>query len=249
MSRIQLILTRTLELLTDKIVEKRTYEPGEVIFEEGDPSDGGFVVESGLVEGTSSLGDSENIALTFRRGDAFGHIAAIKGIPRLGTARAIERTTLIFLSNEELSDRLRRGKDDFLGAVVGKVRDPLLVGTQRVVIIDDDDLLVTLLSHNLTRRGYEVTNTDNGEDGLELIGSVSPDIVILGGMLSGMDGMEVLQRVRHQARTRDIPVILVSERKQEAEIVDAFRLGANDYLIKPFMPEELYARMRRILEV
>lgn len=117
----------------------------------------------------------------------------------------------------------------------------------RVVIVDDDELLVKLLTHKLTQKGLQVSSAHDGESGLEMVTSAQPDLVILDGMMPGMDGLEVLQRLKQNEETKDIPVVFLSARKLEGDIVSGLDMGAADYLVKPFMPEELFARVKRIL--
>lgn len=117
----------------------------------------------------------------------------------------------------------------------------------RVVIADDDELLVKLLTHKLSQKGIEVASAYDGESGLELISTVQPDLVILDGMMPGMDGLEVLKRLKRDEDTKNIPVIFLSARKMEEDIVTGLNFGADDYLVKPFMPEELFARIKRLL--
>lgn len=117
----------------------------------------------------------------------------------------------------------------------------------RVVIADDDELLVKLLTHKLSQMGIEVASAYDGESGLELISTVQPDLVILDGMMPGMDGLEVLKRLKQDEDTKNIPVIFLSARKMEEDIVTGLNFGADDYLVKPFMPEELFARIKRLL--
>lgn len=116
-----------------------------------------------------------------------------------------------------------------------------------VVIADDDELLVKLLTHKLSQKGMEVASAHDGESGLELISTVQPDLVILDGMMPGMDGLEVLKRLKQDEDTKNIPVIFLSARKMEEDIVTGLNFGADDYLVKPFMPEELFARIKRLL--
>tara|TARA_R110000787_G_scaffold23762_3_gene67749 strand:- start:167053 stop:167424 length:372 start_codon:yes stop_codon:yes gene_type:complete len=123
------------------------------------------------------------------------------------------------------------------------------MATVKVLIADDDALMVRLLSHKLSQKGLQVISAEDGEQALAMIGVEMPDIVILDGMMPGMDGVEVLKRLKQDAATRDIPVLLLSARKMEADVVAGLEHGAEDYMVKPFMPEELWARIRKILSL
>ena len=123
------------------------------------------------------------------------------------------------------------------------------MATVKVLIADDDALMVRLLSHKLSQKGLQVIAAADGEQALAMVGVEMPDIVILDGMMPGMDGVEVLKRLKQDAATRDIPVLLLSARKMEADVVAGLEHGAEDYMVKPFMPEELWARIRKILSL
>lgn len=119
----------------------------------------------------------------------------------------------------------------------------------RILVADDDELLSQLVEHKLTNRGYAVSTAFDGESTLENARRLNPALLILDLMMPGLDGFEILRRLQADAATRPIPVVMLSARSQESDIVSALRLGARDYLVKPFMPEELLARIERILAV
>ncbi len=121
------------------------------------------------------------------------------------------------------------------------------MATTRILIADDDELMVRLLSHKLSQKGLQVIAASDGESALAFVRAELPDIVILDGMMPGMDGVEVLKRLKKDSATRHIPVLLLSARKMEADVVAGLEYGAEDYMVKPFMPEELWARIRKIL--
>jgi DNA-binding response OmpR family regulator len=116
------------------------------------------------------------------------------------------------------------------------------------LICDDDPLLVDLLEYRLTSRGYAVAVAEDGGKALRRLQEMRPDAVLLDAMMPVIDGYEVLRKIRENPDTADIPVIMLTARKQEQDIVMALELGANDYLVKPFIPEELVARLGRLLE-
>lgn len=118
----------------------------------------------------------------------------------------------------------------------------------RVLICEDDSLLVDLLQYRLAASGYEVIVATDGAQALERLAEATPDAVVLDAMMPVMDGFEVLRRIRENEATAGVPVIMLSARKQEQDIVTALRLGASDYVVKPFIPEELVVRLRRLIE-
>lgn len=118
---------------------------------------------------------------------------------------------------------------------------------QRILVCDDDELLVDLLTYRLAAKGYDVTSARDGGEALERIAQETPDAVVLDAMMPVVDGFEVLRRIREDRTTAHVPVLMLSARKQERDIVGALELGASDFVVKPFIPEELLARLARLL--
>jgi DNA-binding response OmpR family regulator len=116
-----------------------------------------------------------------------------------------------------------------------------------ILLVDDDPLLRTLVEHKLRLRGFQVISAESGEEGLKQASAKRPDLIVLDAMLPELDGFEVLQRLKEDAATQAIPVIMLTARKQETDIVSALSKGARDYLVKPFSPEELVVRIRNLL--
>lgn len=116
-----------------------------------------------------------------------------------------------------------------------------------ILVADDDPLLVQLVQFRLQHRGYDVLTAEDGERVMQILEERQPDLIVLDAMMPGLDGFEVLRRVKADPRHQGIPVMILSARKKEQDIVGALALGAADYVVKPFMPEELVARIRRIL--
>ncbi len=116
------------------------------------------------------------------------------------------------------------------------------------MIADDDDLLVQLLEHKLAQNGLDVVSVGDGEAALETARDIMPDLIVLDGMMPGVDGFEVLRQLKESERTKDIIIVMLTARRQESEVVSGLSLGADEYLVKPFMPEELLARIGRLLE-
>jgi DNA-binding response OmpR family regulator len=119
--------------------------------------------------------------------------------------------------------------------------------SQHILVCDDDELLVDLLTYRLSARGYRITAARDGGEALERLAEEKPDAVVLDAMMPVVDGFEVLRRIRENTATADLPVVMLSARKQERDIVGALQLGANDFVVKPFIPEELVARLARLL--
>lgn len=116
-----------------------------------------------------------------------------------------------------------------------------------ILIADDDELLRTIVEHKLAARGYRVLAAADGDEALRLIGEQRPALVVLDAMMPGADGFEVLRLMKENAALAKIPVVMLTARKLESDIVRALQLGASDYLLKPFIPEELALRIGRLL--
>jgi two-component system alkaline phosphatase synthesis response regulator PhoP len=117
----------------------------------------------------------------------------------------------------------------------------------KVLICDDDLLLLELMEFRLQTKGYDVIRAVDGAEALTKAAAESPDIIVLDAMMPKSDGFEVLGRIKGDPHTADIPVIMLTARKGERDIVSALEKGAEDYLVKPFIPEELLARLSRLL--
>ncbi|MEO5350150.1 MAG: response regulator transcription factor [Magnetococcus sp. YQC-3] len=118
----------------------------------------------------------------------------------------------------------------------------------RIVVIEDEEDLLTTLEYNLRQEGYQVYPFHTGEEGLEwVVQNGPPDLVMLDIMLPGMSGIEVCHRLRVHARSRDVPVLFLSAKSEDIDRVVGFELGADDYVVKPFHVRELLLRIRAIL--
>ena len=117
-----------------------------------------------------------------------------------------------------------------------------------VLVADDEALLRELLEFRLSQRDLSVITACDGRETLERLEDSSPDAVVLDAMMPVHDGFEVLRRMRASPRHAKTPVIMLTARRGEKDVVGALELGANDYLVKPFMPEELIARLTRLLK-
>ncbi len=117
----------------------------------------------------------------------------------------------------------------------------------QILVVDDEPDILSVLVYHLSREGYRVTTAVNGQGALTTAEAEQPDLIILDLMLPGMDGYEVLQRLRGAAGTRSMPVILLTARREEDERVKGFEVGADDYITKPFSARELTLRVEALL--
>jgi DNA-binding response OmpR family regulator len=120
-------------------------------------------------------------------------------------------------------------------------------GKPLVLVADDDPDILALVTFRLERGGYDVVPANDGEEALRLALERAPDLAVLDVMMPKLDGYEVTTRLRQNERTRRMPVILLTARVQEADIARGFEVGADDYVKKPFSPQELGARVQAIL--
>jgi DNA-binding response OmpR family regulator len=118
---------------------------------------------------------------------------------------------------------------------------------KRILVCDDDEMLVDLLVYRLESRGFEVLIARDGGQAIAMAENERPDAIVLDAMMPVMNGEQVLREFRSREQNRSIPVLMLTARRQERDIVGALELGANDYLIKPFIPEELISRLNRLL--
>lgn len=119
--------------------------------------------------------------------------------------------------------------------------------TASILVIEDEEPIQMLLRYNLEAEGHRVRVSADGEDTMMLVADERPDLILLDWMLPGISGIEVCRLVRARAETRDIPIIMLTARSEEAERVRGLATGADDYLVKPFSVPELLARIKSIL--
>ena len=119
--------------------------------------------------------------------------------------------------------------------------------SSHVLIVEDEPALVTMLRYNLEREGYQVEEASDGEEALLKIEEATPDLILLDWMLPRLSGIEVCRRVRRRPESRDLPIIMLTARGEEADRVRGLDTGADDYVTKPFSPSELLARIRALL--
>jgi two-component system, OmpR family, phosphate regulon response regulator PhoB len=120
-------------------------------------------------------------------------------------------------------------------------------GTERVLVVDDEPDIVALVAYHLVKAGYRVTTASSGPDAVAQARQERPSLVVLDLMLPGMSGFEVLEQLRAEEGTRDVAVLMLTARKDEPDRIKGLSLGADDYLTKPFSPQELILRVGAIL--
>jgi two-component system phosphate regulon response regulator PhoB len=119
--------------------------------------------------------------------------------------------------------------------------------THRVLVVDDEPDITALVAYHLAKAGYRVSTAASGPDALRAAREERPDLVILDIMLPGVSGYDVLAELRRREETRDVGVILLTARREEADRIRGLSLGADDYLVKPFSPAELTLRVNAVL--
>lgn len=116
-----------------------------------------------------------------------------------------------------------------------------------ITIVEDEEDIVKLVSHHLKREGFKVKEFHNGRDFLSYIESVVPDLAVLDIMLPGIDGLEICRILKNKSTTASVPIIMLTAKASEADVVVGLELGADDYIVKPFSPRELVARVKTVL--
>lgn len=119
---------------------------------------------------------------------------------------------------------------------------------RKILTVDDEKHIVRLIQVNLERQGYEVVTASDGREALEKVDAERPDLVILDVMMPYMDGFEVLQNMKRNPSTRDIPVIMLTAKAQDADVFKGWQSGVDCYLTKPFNPMELISFVQRIFK-
>jgi len=120
-------------------------------------------------------------------------------------------------------------------------------GRKRILLVDDERDLLDLITYNLQRNGYDVASTLNGNEALELAAREEPDLILLDLMLPGLDGTEVARRLKSDPRTAHVPLIMLTAKGEETDVVVGLTLGADDYITKPFSMKILLARISAAL--
>jgi two-component system phosphate regulon response regulator PhoB len=124
---------------------------------------------------------------------------------------------------------------------------PKAASVPRVLVVEDEPDIAALIAYQLTREGFRVETAGNGPEALDAVGREIPDLVVLDRMLPGLSGDEVLARLKGEPATSNIPVLVLTAKREQEDRIEGFELGADDYLTKPFSPRELVLRARAIL--
>jgi len=117
----------------------------------------------------------------------------------------------------------------------------------RVLIVEDEPDIRELVVHHLKREGYQVSAASSGEEALRQVQAAPPDLVILDLMMPAMNGLEVCRRLRQDPVTASLPIVMLTAKGDEVDRVLGLEIGADDYIVKPFSPKELLARVRAVL--
>lgn len=117
----------------------------------------------------------------------------------------------------------------------------------KILIVDDEEDIVELVSYNLAREGFTTISANSGEEALKQVKNEPPDLIILDLMLPGVDGLEVARRLKGDSNFRNIPIVMLTAKGEEADVVTGLELGADDYIIKPFSPKIMIARIKTVL--
>lgn len=123
-----------------------------------------------------------------------------------------------------------------------------VVSNRNILVVDDDPTMVKLINVNLKLNNYSVVEATSGEQALDILASDQLDLVVLDIMMPGVDGWEVLKRIRAGGDTEELPVILVTAKTQDSDVIRGWELGADEYVIKPFNPLLLVEVIKMVLD-
>ena len=118
---------------------------------------------------------------------------------------------------------------------------------KKILIVDDEEDILELVSYNLIQNGFSVQTTTNGEQGLKLVRDTHPDLIVLDLMLPGIDGLDICRLLKSDPQTKSIPIVMLTAKGEESDVVKGLELGADDYVTKPFSPKVLVARINNVL--
>ena len=121
------------------------------------------------------------------------------------------------------------------------------MAVERILVVDDEEDLLELISYNLTKEGYRVTCVATGEEAINEAKSALPDLIVLDLLLPSVDGLDVCKALKSDPKTQHIPIVMLTAKSEEADVVTGLELGADDYITKPFSPRVLLARIRTVL--
>jgi two-component system phosphate regulon response regulator PhoB len=121
------------------------------------------------------------------------------------------------------------------------------MASQRILVVDDEEDLLELINYNLTKEGYRVTCAASGEEAIREAKSSLPDLIVLDLLLPMVDGLSVCKLLKGEPKTQHIPILMLTAKSAESDVVAGLELGADDYITKPFSPRVLLARIRAVL--
>lgn len=116
-----------------------------------------------------------------------------------------------------------------------------------ILVVEDEEDILELIAYNLNKEGYQVTRVMSGEKALQSVDDAPPNLILLDLMLPEIDGLEVCRRLKREPETATIPIVMLTAKGEESDIVAGLELGADDYITKPFSPKVLIARIRAVL--
>jgi two-component system phosphate regulon response regulator PhoB len=131
--------------------------------------------------------------------------------------------------------------------VTPKTKSGSSPSTPRILVVDDEEDLLELVRYNLAKDGYLVECVTTGEEALKAARREPPDLIVLDWRLPSVDGLEVCRRLKGEARTRDVPIVMLTAKGEEGDMIAGLERGADDYIAKPFSPRVLSARVRALL--
>ncbi|MEX0678765.1 MAG: response regulator transcription factor, partial [Pirellulales bacterium] len=121
------------------------------------------------------------------------------------------------------------------------------MATQRILVVDDEEDLLELVRYNLSKEGFQVRCVATGEAAIQEAKTYLPDVILLDLMLPAVDGLVVCKTLKSNPQTQHIPIVMLTAKTEEADVVSGLELGADDYITKPFSPRVLLARLRAVL--
>ncbi len=140
-----------------------------------------------------------------------------------------------------------RFSDESRPAGLGQSSKPAAMTRERILVVDDEEDLLELVNYNLSKEGYRVRCVATGEEALAEARQTLPDLIVLDLLLPAVDGLEVCRRLKADSRTQHIPIVMLTAKGEESDMVAGLELGADDYVTKPFSPRVLLARVKTIL--
>jgi two-component system phosphate regulon response regulator PhoB len=118
---------------------------------------------------------------------------------------------------------------------------------EKILVVDDEEDILELIRYNLVKEGYQVSTVTSGEEALNKAKQEMPDLVLLDLMLPGLDGLEVCRELKRQPSTSQIPIVMLTAKTEDIDVVTGLELGSDDYITKPFSPRVLLARIKAVL--